>query len=74
VFLLQALSDKHEICSAEHIALSFDGVTQSTTLLKNLNATLPLRKGRSAAVIGPNANLSKVTHETLFCFSPSIFL
>ena len=56
---LQSISDQTDVCSAAHIALSFDGVTQSTTLLKNINSTLPLEKGKSAAVIGPNANLSK---------------
>ena len=57
---LQSLSDRREICSDEAIALSFDGVAQSATLLKNNGSALPLTPGRSVAVIGPNANLSKL--------------
>lgn len=57
---LQSISDHTQICSADHISISFDGVTQSATLVKNIKSTLPLQKGKSAAVIGPNANLSKV--------------
>jgi len=49
------------ICSEDGVALSHDGVRQSTTLLKNLNGALPLDRSKVgiAAVIGPNANLSK---------------
>jgi pre-mRNA-splicing factor SYF2/beta-D-xylosidase 4 len=57
---LQTLSDKTEVCTKETKALSFDGVAQSSALLKNRNKTLPLAVGKRVAVIGPNANLSKM--------------
>jgi len=40
-------------------ALAADGVTQSAVLLKNDKGALPLSKGRSVALIGPTANLSR---------------
>lgn len=48
-----------DVCSAEHIALSMDGMAQSAAMLKNDANTLPLSKSDSFAVIGPNANMSK---------------
>jgi len=48
-------------CSAENQAIARAGAVQSSTLIKNIEATLPLdaSKLKSVAVIGPNALLSK---------------
>jgi pre-mRNA-splicing factor SYF2/beta-D-xylosidase 4 len=50
-----------DICSDYAIALSQDGPAQSSALLKNVDARLPLDPSAAGtvAVIGPNANLSK---------------
>lgn len=49
------------VCSDEHKAIAREGPLQSASLLKNEGGTLPLdaSKIKTAAVIGPNANLSK---------------
>ena len=49
------------ICSPYALALSHDGVTQSASLLKNLDARLPLAAAEvgEVAVIGPTALLSR---------------
>jgi len=49
------------ICSQEGLALARDAVTQSVTMVKNANNTLPVRnlRGSSVVVIGPNSNLSQ---------------
>jgi beta-D-xylosidase 4 len=48
------------ICTKETAAIARDGVVQSAALLKNLPGTLPLsaKEIKTAAVIGPTANLS----------------
>ena len=58
---LNKIEQKDTVCTDYAIALSEDGVTQSSTLLKNDNKALPLKKGASQhiAVIGPTAMLSK---------------
>jgi beta-glucosidase-like glycosyl hydrolase len=43
------------IGSAEHAALALDAALQGIVLLKNDNATLPLRRGANIAVVGPHA-------------------
>jgi xylan 1,4-beta-xylosidase len=50
-----------DVCSAEHLELSMDGLAQSAALLKNDAKTLPLTKGDVVAVIGPQANMSSST-------------
>ena len=47
------------ICSESTQAVAADGAAQGTTLLKNLDATLPLKPEDTVAVIGPNALLSR---------------
>jgi pre-mRNA-splicing factor SYF2/beta-D-xylosidase 4 len=58
---LDKIQQKNTVCSDYAIALSQDGVTQSSALLKNIKRTLPLTKGAAQhiAVIGPTAMLSK---------------
>lgn len=57
------------ICSDEAIALSRAGASQSVTLIKNANKALPLSPSiGSAAVIGPNSNLS---HSIAGYYGPS---
>jgi beta-glucosidase-like glycosyl hydrolase len=48
------------ICSSHAKELARDAVTQATAMVKNENATLPLRiqTTETVAVIGPNANLT----------------
>ena len=48
------------ICTEETAAIARDGVVQGASLFKNVGRTLPLSATgvRSAAIIGPNANLS----------------
>jgi hypothetical protein len=46
------------VCSAESIEASMEGMIQSAALLKN-EATLPLKRGKRVAVVGPNALLSR---------------
>lgn len=57
---LQSISAS-AVCTAETAAIARDGVVQGAALFKNLGRTLPLSaKGvKTAAVIGPNANLSE---------------
>ncbi|MBB5942500.1 glycoside hydrolase family 3 C-terminal domain-containing protein [Xanthomonas sp. 3307] len=45
-----------DIDSAAHRALALQAAQQSLVLLKNANATLPLRPGLRLAVLGPNAD------------------
>jgi hypothetical protein len=46
------------ICANESIALSMDGAAQGSTLIKNVDSTLPLQPAQTVAVIGPNSLLS----------------
>ena len=50
-----------DICSDYALALSENGLVQSTAMLKNADKALPLAASTKtvAVVIGPNANLSK---------------
>jgi pre-mRNA-splicing factor SYF2/beta-D-xylosidase 4 len=51
-----------DVCSDYATDLANNGAVQSSTLLKNLNNALPFAgpmAGKTIAVIGPNANLSK---------------
>ena len=50
-----------DVCSAEHLELSMDGMAQSAAMLKNDAKTLPFTKGDNIAVIGPQANMSQST-------------
>jgi beta-D-xylosidase 4 len=52
--------DKSAICSAHSIAVAREGPIQSSALLKNTGARLPLKADPTlkVAVIGPNMNLS----------------
>lgn len=56
---LQRLAPEKEVCTQATQSLAADGVTQAAALLKNSQATLPLRAGSSVAVLGPVANLSR---------------
>ncbi|KAJ3345426.1 hypothetical protein HDU83_004086 [Entophlyctis luteolus] len=56
------------IDSAEHRFLARKGARQSFVLLKNLDATLPVRKPKSVAVIGPH---SATTESLLGIYIPS---
>lgn len=54
---LQKIEANETICSDYALALSQDGPAQSSTLLKNIGNTLPLKAGAASgmvAVIGPN--------------------
>ena len=46
------------VCSDAHLDASMEGLAQSATLLKN-DGALPLKPSGTAAVVGPNALLSK---------------
>ena len=50
-----------DVCSPYAKQLSYDGVVQATTMLKNIGGALPLAGTGvgTVAVIGPNANLSQ---------------
>jgi beta-glucosidase-like glycosyl hydrolase len=50
-----------DICSNESIAVSMEAPRQSSTLIKNVANTLPLKQSTAGTVFvtGPNANLSK---------------
>lgn len=50
-----------DVCTDETMALALDGLAQSAAMLKNDKKTLPLTKGASVAVIGPQANMSSST-------------
>jgi beta-glucosidase-like glycosyl hydrolase len=41
--------------SANHTQIAIDAALQSSVLLKNDNRTLPLKKGQTIAVLGPQA-------------------
>ena len=48
---------KDDIClSAEHIELAREAARQGIVLLKNDNATLPLKSVKNLALVGPNAD------------------
>ncbi|OMO75892.1 hypothetical protein COLO4_25847 [Corchorus olitorius] len=53
---------KNEVCSKEHIELAAEAAREGIVLLKNDASTLPLSPDafKSLAVIGPNANVTRV--------------
>ncbi|CBI25988.3 unnamed protein product, partial [Vitis vinifera] len=47
---------KKDICNDEHIELAREAARQGIVLLKNDNATLPLKPVKKLALVGPHAN------------------
>jgi len=61
-----------DVCSEYATSLAANGMVQSATLIKNVGGALPLDPATThqVAVLGPNANLSKASHQDVTYYGP----